>query len=87
MLTRILASLILLLSILFLPFYISVILALGGIIYFAFFWEAFVLFLISDLLYGANEARFFHIKFVSALIVIFLIILAEFLRKKLKTHF
>jgi hypothetical protein len=87
MLFRILASAILLFSILFLPFYISIILAIAFMIYFSFFWEAVVLFLISDLLYGARESRFLHITVISFFIAIFLILICEFLKKKLKVHF
>jgi len=83
---RILASIILLFSILFLPFWLSVILALAGMIYFSFFFEAVFIFFISDLLYGAKESRFFGIVFVSLIISLLLLILAEFFKKKLKFY-
>ena len=87
MVPRILASIILLLSILFLPFYISVILAVVGIVYFSFFLEAVVLFFISDLLYGAKESNLFYITLISLFISILLIILLEFLKRKLRFNF
>lgn len=84
MLLRILASLVLLLSILFMPFWLSVLLALGGMIYFSFFWESVVLFLLSDLLYGAGEARFSNIFFVSLIISFFALIIIELSKKKFR---
>ena len=84
---RILASVALLFSILFLPFYISLILALAGIIYFSFFFEAVILLFISDLLYGAGENKLFHAVFVSLLVSVLLLLLAEFLKRKMKSYF
>ncbi len=81
---RILASLILLLSILFMPFWISIILALAGIAYFSFFWEAIVLFFLSELLYGVNEIRLSNIFFVSLIIPCATLLIIEFLKKKLR---
>lgn len=83
---RIIASFVILLSILFLPFWVSVILAFLAIIYFRVFWEAIVLFFISDLLYGANEARFFNITLVSTIFIIIMLLLIEFTKKKLKFY-
>ena len=79
---RILATIIILLSVLFMPFWFSVILVLLGIIYFSFFFEALILIFISDLLHGANEGRYFHSIFLSLVIFSLLFILIEFLKKK-----
>lgn len=86
MILRIIASLIILLSILFLPFWVSVILALIATIYFRVFWEAIILFFISDLLYGAKEARFFNITLVSTIFIVIILLLVEFIKKKLKFY-
>jgi len=86
MLIRILASILLLFSILFMPFWISVILAFAGIIYFSFFWEAVILFLLSDLLYGAREAKFYGAIFVSFIIAIMVLGIIEITKKKLKFY-
>jgi len=82
MLFRILASLILLFSILFLPFYLSVILAVAGMVYFSFFLEAVFLLFISDMLYKAKEGNLLYATFISIL----LILVIEFLKRKLKFH-
>ena len=84
---RILASIVLLFSVLFLPFYISIILAIACIIYFSLFLEAIVLFLISDLLYGVKEKHFFQITLLSFFISILTLLIVEFLKRKLKSRF
>ncbi|MEK7060002.1 MAG: hypothetical protein AAB970_00060 [Patescibacteria group bacterium] len=84
MIKRILAILILLLSILFMPFWLSVILALAGMIYFSFFWESVALFFLSDLLYGISEARFLNIFFISTIVSSIILIIIELLKKKLR---
>ncbi|OGI65211.1 hypothetical protein A3A95_03835 [Candidatus Nomurabacteria bacterium RIFCSPLOWO2_01_FULL_39_18] len=86
MVKRILAFMILLLSILFMPFWVSAILAFAGMVYFSFFAEAVVLFFLSDLLYGAREAKFFNIVFVSLIISVLTLFVLEFLKKKIKFY-
>ena len=83
---RILTSMLLLLSILFMPFWLSLILALAGMIYFAIFWEAVVLFFLSDLLYGIKEAKFSGAIFVSFILSIIILIAIEAVKKKLKFY-
>ena len=86
MIYRILASFLLLLSILFLPFWISVILALAGMIYFNIFWEAVILFLLADLLIGVQEAKFYNIIFVSFIISNIILVIIEIAKRKLKFY-
>jgi len=86
MLLRILAFIVLLLSILFMPFWVSVILALAGMIYFSIFWEAVILFLLSDLLYGAREAKFSGVVFISFILSLVVLIIIEFMKKKIKFY-
>jgi len=86
MLIRILASFILLISILFLPFWISIIFAFLAIIYFTVFWEAIVILLLVDLLYGTKEIKFFEIIFVSSLGATIILILVEMAKNKLGFH-
>ena len=81
---RIFSFFVLLFSILFLPFWISIILGLAGMIYFSFFWESVVLFFISDLLYGTKEARFLNIFFISLIISFLTLIVIELLKKKMR---
>ncbi|MES3031928.1 MAG: hypothetical protein V4699_01650 [Patescibacteria group bacterium] len=84
MLLRILGSVILLCSVLFMPIWASIILALLGMAYFSFFLEAPFLFLLSDLLYGVQEAKFSDMIFVSFVSAIICIIILELLKRKLR---
>lgn len=81
---RILASIILLFSIFFMPFWVSVILALVGMAYFSFFLEAVLLFLLADAFYGLPEPKFFNITFVSFIMALICFIILELLKKKLR---
>ncbi|MFA6257461.1 MAG: hypothetical protein WC671_00415 [Candidatus Paceibacterota bacterium] len=86
MVYRILASVLLLFSILFMPLWVSAILALGGMVYFNIFWEAVPLFLLSDLLYGVKEIKFNNIIFISFIASIIILIIIEIIKKKLKFY-
>jgi len=86
MILRISASILLLFSILFMPFWVSVTLALAGMIYFSIFWEAVILFLLSDLLYGVKEAEFHGVIFISFIVSILVLIIMEFLKKKIRFY-
>lgn len=86
MLLRILSSIILLLSVLFMPFWLSLILAFVGMAYFPFFLEAVFLFFLSDLLYGVKEPKLFNMVFVSFVIALICFIFLELLKKKLRLH-
>jgi glucan phosphoethanolaminetransferase (alkaline phosphatase superfamily) len=86
MVLRILASIVLLFSVLFMPFWLSVILGLGAMVYFNYFFEAVILFGLSDALYGVREARFHGIVFVSFIASIIFLILLEALKKKLNFY-
>lgn len=86
MILRVLAFFVLMFSILFLPFWISVVLALAGMVYFNVFWEAIVLFLLSDLLYGVKEAKNLPAIFISFIVTTVVLIMVEIVKKKLKFY-
>ncbi len=86
MVLRILASIILLWSVLFMPFWLTVLLAIAGIIYFHLFFEALGAMLLSDLLFGTHEVKFSGIVFVSFVASIIFLIAAELIKKKLKFY-
>ena len=83
---RILAFFALAISILFFPFWVSAVLALGGMIYFDIFIEAVLLFLLSDLLYGARGARLGGALFISFIASAIVLIIIEITKKKLKFY-
>ncbi|OGJ06413.1 hypothetical protein A2456_02390 [Candidatus Nomurabacteria bacterium RIFOXYC2_FULL_36_19] len=86
MLLRITFGILLLISVLFLPIWISAILALIGMIYFSLFLEAVFLFLLSDLLFGLKENGPFGIIFFSFTITLICFVILELLKKKLRLH-
>jgi hypothetical protein len=68
------------------PFYISAILAILGMFYFRIFWEAIIILSISDFLYGAKEVKFSNTLFISLLVSTLILILIEFLKRKMKFY-
>ena len=86
MIPRVCFSIALLISVIFGPFWLSVILAILGMMYFSFYVEAAVIFLVLDLLYGAREARFHGAVFISFIFSVALFILIELFKKKLKFY-
>jgi hypothetical protein len=83
---RILAFFVLLISMLFWPLWISVVLALAGMIYFKLYLEAVLLFFLSDLLYGAKEAKFFGTLFISFTASAVVLIIIEVIKRKLRFY-
>lgn len=84
MILRISAVIVLLFSILYMPFWLSVILALAGMAYFDLFIEAVFLLLLSDLLYGVQEAKLFNFIFISSIISAVCLIVIELFKKQLR---
>lgn len=82
MVVRIAFSIILLLSILFLPFWVSLSLAIVGMVFFHFYFEAIAILFISDLFYGAPEARYFNLTFVSLILSTVLFLAIQFLKRR-----
>jgi hypothetical protein len=83
---RIVSFFVMLFSILFFPFWVSIVLAILGMIYFAFLWETIALFLLSDLLYGTREGKNPPLIFISFIISAVLLIIIEIVKKKLKFY-
>jgi len=86
MILRVISFFILLLSILFLPFWISVILALAGMIYFHIFWEAILLFFLSDLLYGINASKNSPLILISFFVSIIVLVIIELIKTRLNFY-
>ncbi len=80
---RIIFVIVLLLSALFLPFYLTYILAFWGIIYFSLFWEGLIIFFISDLLYGAKIEFFAQATFISTIVYLIVFIVIDLTKKRL----
>ena len=86
MLPRVIATVVLFLSIFFMPFWVSFIIALCAMMYFRYFFEALILFFIGDLMYGTNEPKFFGITFVLTLTACILFACVEFMKTRLKYY-
>lgn len=77
---------ILLISVIFFPFFVSLILAIAGMFFINYFWEAVFLFFLFDLIYGIGGSSFLGIYFGSFFLSIFLILVIEFIKKRLKFY-
>ena len=86
MLLRILVFFAFLFSVLFMPLWVSVVLALAGMIYFSVFWEAVMLFFVSDLLYGIKETKNSPMIFISFFVSVLVLVILEMLKKKLRLY-
>lgn len=86
MVLRILSFFLLLFSVIFMPFWVSVLLGLGAMAYFPIYAEVVVISLLLDLLYGAPEPKFFGITFVSLIISTITLIGIELLKTRLKYY-
>ncbi len=83
---RISISFLLFFSIVFLPFGVSVAIGLFGVMYFPVYWEAVLLFLLSDLLFGAPSAEYVGFTYVSSLASVVFLMVAEYAKKILQWH-
>ena len=81
---RILFTAFILVSALFWPFWISLILLIAGMGIFNIYIEGVVIFLLIDLLYGAEVAKFGNFTFMMFSISVLMLILVEFLKKKIR---
>jgi len=86
MVLRISASILLIMSVLFMPFWLSVLLVPIFMFYFSIFWEAVLIFLLSDLLYGTPLVGLWGITYISFLSSALLLLVIELLKKKLKFY-
>jgi len=84
MLLRILASIALLFSILYMPLWLSALIAILAMVYFSFFWEGVVLFFLLDLLYGVGESRYLGVFFVSFIVSLAVFLVIELIKKKVR---
>ncbi len=84
MILRILASIVILISLLHMPFWLSLTLVVVAMAYFSYYYEGIALFFISDLLYGVSEARYLNIYFLATIIALVLLVSIEILKKKIR---
>jgi hypothetical protein len=63
------------------PIWLSGILAIGAMLYFDLFWEAVLLFLLSDLLYGVSEGRLFGTTYASFILSVVALLTTQFIKR------
>jgi hypothetical protein len=68
------------------PLWVSAVLAIAGILYFNIYWEATLLFLLSDLFYGVNETKNSPMIFLSFFISVVVLFILEMLKKKTRFY-
>lgn len=83
MVLRIFATIVLLLSILFMPFWITAILAILSMVYFSYFLEIVFLLFLSDILFGIHMGGFAGVTFMSFLISVLVFFTIEFIKKRI----
>lgn len=83
---RISSILVVLLSIIFLPYWIYLPLLGAAMIFFPFFWEGIVLALLIDVLYGGGIGSFGELLSPMAFSATFLLIILLPLRERLRVH-
>lgn len=80
---RILAICVLLVSAVAFPFWLTVLLGIGGVLYFRKFYEIIPIFFVNDVLYGVSESRYFHFAYLMTVFAVLLFVLVERFRSKL----
>jgi hypothetical protein len=85
MIFRIMYSFLVLMTILFWPFWISLGMIFLGMILYKKYYEGLIGVFIFESLHSVNEVKIFGLYFVLLLIFVFLFILIEFSKKKLNT--
>jgi hypothetical protein len=68
------------------PFWFSALGALVGMAMFRTYWEAVVILMISDAMFGANVAKFMNFTFVSSASAFLILVVFHFLKKKIRFY-
>lgn len=84
MISRVLSNFLLLLAVLYLPFWAFVILIAVFVFLFQNFYEAVFWALFVDFLHGSQTDLFFGFRFISTLLVIIILMFAELFKKRLR---
>ncbi len=84
MISRVLSNFLLLLAVLYLPFWIFIILAVVFVFLFRGFYEIVFWALFIDLLYGSRSNFLFGFQFVSTFLAIIILMSAESFKKRLR---
>jgi hypothetical protein len=83
---RILIDILLVLSAFIFPWWLALLGAALAVFYFSGYYEILILGIIMDSLYNAPIARFHHVEFVVTLLALFLFVIAEVLKRRLRLY-
>ncbi|MFA7285333.1 MAG: hypothetical protein WC011_00590 [Candidatus Paceibacterota bacterium] len=83
MISRIIYSVLVLSTILFWPFWISLFMIFIGMLYFNKYYEGLALIIIFESLYSVPEVKIFDLYFVYTISFFFVFVLIQYLKKKL----
>jgi hypothetical protein len=83
---RILFFILLIISIVYLPLWVSILWYLYAMVKYSWFGEGVLAFFLSDLLFGAHEPRFWDITYVSLIVSACVLVGWELLKKQLKFY-
>lgn len=83
---RIIVSVILLLSATYMPFWLTAIIALGGIVYFRYYIEAIIIMFLVDLLFGAEVKMFHGFHFAASISALIILLIAEYIRERTRLN-
>lgn len=67
----------------FLPFWVTLSLVIGGIFMFKNYIEGIIIMLILDSLYGTGESRYFNLQYAFFYLLIIILLISEFVKKRL----
>lgn len=84
--TRIIFSIALFSMMFFLPFYFLIIFAIIGLFLFKRYYEALIILLFADLLFGTKQSYFLDVVYMYSILGIVLFFIIEFLKKKLRYY-
>lgn len=84
MISRILSNFLLLLAVLYLPFWVFIVLVAVFVFLFRSFYEVVFWALFIDFLYGSQTELFFGFQFISTFLVIIILTFAELFKKRLR---
>lgn len=81
---RIIFSILLFISLFFLPFWVFIILSLVGMFLFLDYYEALFLLFFADMLYGTRENRYFNFVYIYSIFGLILFFTINFIKQKIR---
>lgn len=77
---------IVILSMLYLPFWVTAVISVAAMVYFRWFFEAVIIFFCIDALFGAPSARFFHTYTAVTLLGLLTLCVVEYVKTRVRLY-